>query len=189
MKGKVAVMTEPGKLTFAEYSLPQAGAGALLVKVIRTNVCGSELHIWQGHHPTKKSGVMGHEMVGRIERLGEGVETDFAGTPVQVGDRVAATYYITCRKCPPCQEGFFHLCENAYKYWTKDAEEAPHFHGSYATHYYIHPDQYFYKVPDNVPDAAAPVRTARCHRSTLASTRPRCAGGRRLSSREQAVWA
>lgn len=155
MKGKVAVMTEPGKLTFAEYEMPEVGPGAILAKVIRTNVCGSELHIWKGHHPTKKSGVMGHEMVGRIERLGAGVETDFAGNPVKIGDRIAATYFLTCRKCLPCQQGQFHLCENAYKFWAKNPEEAPHFHGSFATHYYIHPEQYFYKVPDNVPDSAA----------------------------------
>jgi len=155
MKGKLAVMTEPMKLAFAEYELPPVGPGAVLVEVIRTNVCGSELHIWKGHHPTKKKGVLGHEMVGRIAALGEGVETDFAGNPIAVGDRIAATYFLTCRKCKPCQQGNFNLCENSYKFWNKDAEEAPHFHGSFATHYYIHPDQYFYKVPNNVPDSAA----------------------------------
>lgn len=155
MKGKVAIMTEPMKLTFAEYELPEVGHGAILVQVTRTNVCGSELHIWQGHHPTKKSGVMGHEMVGKIAALGSGVTTDYAGNEVKVGDRIAATYFLTCRKCKPCQNGHFSLCENAYKFWTKEAEEYPHFHGSFGTHYYIHPDQYFYKVPENVPDVAA----------------------------------
>ena len=47
------------------------------------------------------------------------------------------------------------MCENAYKFWTKNPAEAPHFHGTFGTHYYIHPDQYFYKVPDNVPDVSA----------------------------------
>ncbi|GMA60378.1 zinc-binding dehydrogenase [Alicyclobacillus fastidiosus] len=155
MKGKVAVMSQPGSLTLREYDLPDPGPGAVLTEIIRTNVCGSELHIWKGHHPTKKSGVMGHEAIGRIAKLGAGVTSDFAGNPVQVGDRIVAAYYLTCRKCPPCQQGQFHLCENAYKYWSKEAEEAPHFHGTFASHYYIHPDQYFYKVPDNVPDAAA----------------------------------
>ncbi|UOF88954.1 alcohol dehydrogenase catalytic domain-containing protein [Fodinisporobacter ferrooxydans] len=117
MKGKVAIMTEPGKLDFAEYDLPEVGAGSVLVKVTRTNVCGSELHIWQGHHPTKKSGVMGHEMVGKIAALGPDVETDYAGNNVKVGDRIAAAYFLTCRKCKPCQHGDFHLCENAYKFW------------------------------------------------------------------------
>lgn len=155
MKGKVAVMVEPEKLIFEEYEVPKAGPGGVLVKVIRTNVCGSELHIWKGLHPTKKSGVMGHEMVGEIVQLGEGVTRDFAGNPVEVGDRIAAAYFLTCRACSPCQEGLFNLCENAYVYWSKDAHEYPHFHGSFATHYYIHANQYFYKVPDHVPDAVA----------------------------------
>lgn len=155
MKGKVAVMTEPMKMTFAEYDLPEVEPNSVLVKVIRTNVCGTELHIWQGHHPIKKSGVMGHEMVGKIEVLGPGVETDYAGNKLKIGDRVAATYFLTCRKCNACQRGDFYLCENVYRYFAAEAEEFPHFHGSFGTHYYIHPNQYFYKVPDNVPDSAA----------------------------------
>ncbi len=155
MKGTVAVMTEPGKLAYEHYPLPEPGQGAILAEVVRTNVCGSELHIWQGAHPTKRSGVMGHEMLGRVARIGAGVETDFAGRPIAVGDRVVAAYFLTCRKCQYCQQGQFALCEHAYRNWVKDASEAPHFHGSFSTHYYIHPDQYFYKVPDNVPDSAA----------------------------------
>jgi D-arabinose 1-dehydrogenase-like Zn-dependent alcohol dehydrogenase len=155
MKGQVAVMTKPGELTFQQFDVPDPGPGAVIAKITRTNVCGSELHIWKGHHPTKKSGVMGHEAIGKIAKLGEGVTTDFAGNPVQVGDRIVAAYYLTCRKCTPCQEGQFHLCENAYKFWSKEADEYPHFHGTFASHYYIHPDQYFYKVPDNVSDVAA----------------------------------
>ncbi len=155
MKGKVAVMSEPLKLTFTEYEIPKAEPGAVVVEITRTNICGSELHIWKGLHPTKKSGVMGHEAVGKIYELGEGVTTDYAGKPIQVGDRIACTYFITCQKCAPCQKGQFHLCENAYQFWSKNPEEAPHFHGTFATHYYVHPNQYFYKVPDNVPDAIA----------------------------------
>jgi D-arabinose 1-dehydrogenase-like Zn-dependent alcohol dehydrogenase len=153
--GKVAVMTEPLKLDYQEYQVPSPEAGSLVVKVTRTNVCGSELHIWRGHHPSIKRGVLGHEMIGTIHELGDGVTTDYAGNPVKVGDRVVSAYFLTCKKCAPCQEGKFHLCENAYEFWTKQPEIEPHFHGTFATHYYIHKDQYFYKVPDNVPDVAA----------------------------------
>ncbi|MDI2588289.1 zinc-binding dehydrogenase [Psychrobacillus sp. NEAU-3TGS] len=155
MKGKVAVMTEPEQMIFEEYELPKAAKDSILVRVRRTNVCGSELHIWKGLHPTKKSGVMGHEMVGEIVELGEGVITDYAGQPVRVGDRIAAAYFLTCKRCKNCLQGYANLCENAYEYWSKEAHEYPHFHGSFATHYYIHPNQYFYKVPDNVPDEVA----------------------------------
>lgn len=155
MKGKIAMMTGPGSLVMQEYELPDVEPGAVLVKVTRTNVCGSDLHIWQGHHPFKKTGVLGHEMVGVIEKLSEGIEKDYAGQPVKVGDRVASAYFLTCHKCAACQAGQFHLCEHAYDGWSKMPDVAPHFHGSFASHYYINPNQYFYKVPDNVPDSVA----------------------------------
>ncbi|MBO8172263.1 MAG: zinc-binding dehydrogenase [Bacillaceae bacterium] len=155
MKGKVAMMVEPMKMEIREYDVPEPEKGALVLKVQRANVCGSELHIWRGHHPTKKTGVLGHEMIGVIEKLGEGVTTDYAGRPIKEGDRIATTYYQTCRKCRMCQQGKFNLCENAYHFWNMDPDQAPHFHGAFASHYYVHPDMYFYKVPDNVPDIAA----------------------------------
>lgn len=154
-KGKVAVMTAPEKLVYQEYEIPKPEKGAVVLRVRRTNICGSELHIWKGLHPTKRRGVLGHEMIGEIHELGEGVTTDYAGTPIKEGDRIVSAYYITCRKCTPCLEGKFHLCEHAYDFWNQDPEQSPHFHGSFATHYYIHPDQYFYKVPDNVSDVSA----------------------------------
>lgn len=154
-KGRVAVMDEPEKLSYREYELPKPGPGAILLKVLRSNICGSELHIWRGQHPTKKKGVLGHEMIGEVHSLGEGVETDFAGEPIQKGDRIVSAYYITCRKCAACREGHFHLCEHAYDFWNQAPEVSPHFHGTFASHYYIHPDQYFYKVPDNVSEASA----------------------------------
>jgi threonine dehydrogenase-like Zn-dependent dehydrogenase len=153
--GKVAEMTSPMELVFKEYPLVDPTPGAVLVKIIQTNICGSELHIWKGHHPVIRSGALGHEMIGEIYALGDGVETDFAGTPVKIGDRIVSAYFLTCRKCPPCQQGQFNLCENAYKYWRLPTEQSPHFHGTFGTHYYIHSDQYFYKVPDNVSNSVA----------------------------------
>ncbi len=153
--GKVANMVEPMKLEFREFKVPEPGENCLVVKVIRTNVCGSELHIWRGKHPTKRTGVLGHEMVGVIEKIGPGVTTDFADQPIKVGDRVASAYYRTCLKCKACLRGDFNNCERSIEFWNKKPEEFPHFHGAFASHYYIHPNQYFYKVPDNIPDVVA----------------------------------
>jgi threonine dehydrogenase-like Zn-dependent dehydrogenase len=154
-KGRIAMMSEPEKLEFQEYDLPVPGPGAVLVEVLRSNVCGSEVHIWCGHHPSKKRGGLGHEMIGTIAQLGDGVSVDHAGQPVKVGDRIVSTYFIACKKCNPCQHGQFNLCTNAYQFWGQQPEQAPHFHATFSTHYYIHPDQYFYKVPDEVSDRAA----------------------------------
>src|SRR5699024_1846809 len=153
--GTVAVMNEPERLSYQKYKLPKPEPGAVLLKVRRTNICGSELHIWRGQHPTKKSDVLGHEMIGEVFALGNEVTTDFDGTPIKKSDRIVSAYYITCKKCNSCKEGQFHLCEHAYDFWNQQPESPPHFHGTFATHYYIHPDQYFYKVPDNVSDGSA----------------------------------
>lgn len=155
MQGKVAEMKKPRVMEVENYELPIPEEGAVLAKVRRTNVCGSEIHIWKGEHPTKKTGVLGHEMVGEVQSVGESVKTDFAGEKLNVGDRIASTYFQICRKCKMCQKGAFNLCENAYEFWNKPSKESPHFHGTFATHYYVHPDFYFYKVPDNVPDVVA----------------------------------
>jgi D-arabinose 1-dehydrogenase-like Zn-dependent alcohol dehydrogenase len=156
MKGRVAVLTGPKEIALKEFEIPSAQEGAILLEVLKANVCGSDLHIWRGLHPVIKKGVvLGHEFIGRIKQLGKGVNTDYAGSPVSPGDRVVAPYFLTCLKCPPCLRGDFSLCQNAYKFTAAPPETPPQFHGSYATHYYVHPNQYFYKVPDALPDAVA----------------------------------
>ncbi len=152
MKGRVAALVGPAEVTIKEFEVPEPEPGAVLAKVRRANTCGSEVHIYHFHHPLIRQCVLGHEFVGEIAALGEGVETDYAGNPVGVGDRIIAPYYLTCRKCPACLRGDFNLCQRAYAFWSQPPEVEPHFHGAFATHYYVHPDQYFYKVPDSIPD-------------------------------------
>jgi threonine dehydrogenase-like Zn-dependent dehydrogenase len=153
--GRLALMTEPGHLAMAKYAVPEPERDALVLEIIRANVCGSELHIWNGHHPVKKRGGLGHEMIGRIHAIGSAVMTDYAGQPISVGDRVVVTYFQTCQRCARCRGGQPNLCDNAYEFFGKQPEEWPHFHAAFGTHYYVHPHQHFYKVPDSVPDAIA----------------------------------
>lgn len=154
MKGKVAALVGPEEVAVKEFEVSEPEPGAVLAKVRRANVCGSEVHIYHFHHPLIRECVLGHEFVGEVVALGAGVETDYAGNPVGVGDRIIAPYYRTCRRCPACLRGDFNLCQNSYSFWSQPPEVEPHFTGAFATHYFIHPDQYFYKVPDNVPDEA-----------------------------------
>ena len=166
MRGTVAVLVAPREVELREYEVAPPEPGGLLLEILRANVCGSELHIWRGHHPAVRMGsVLGHEMMGRVLALGDGVRTDYAGRALRPGDRVACAYFITCRRCPACQAGRFNLCENCYRYWSLPADTPPHFHGAFATHYHVHPDQYIYRVPESVPDAAA--ASANCALSEL----------------------
>src|SRR6266571_1307154 len=154
-RGRLVRLMGPMQVELMDFEVPSPGPGALVATVSRANVCGSDLHIWRGLHPTVKQGAMGHEMVGRVHTLGDGVESDFAGEPLASGDRIAVAYFQTCRKCRACRKGQFNLCENAYRHWVQPPEQPPHFNGTYGTHYYVNPDQYVYRVPENVPDALA----------------------------------
>jgi L-iditol 2-dehydrogenase len=152
VKGKVAALVGPAEVAVKEFEVPEPEPGAVLAKIRRANVCGSEVHIYHFRHPLIRECVLGHEFVGEVLALGEGVTTDYAGNPVEVGDRVIAPYFLTCRRCPACLRGDFNLCQKAYTFWSRPPEDDPHFHGAFATHYYVHPEQYFYKVPDGIPD-------------------------------------
>ena len=149
-------MTQPGHIELREYDLPsRLEPGSVLLEVIQTNVCGTDIHIFEGRHPLLKCGGLGHEMVGRVAALSEGVHTDSAGTPIRVGDRVVPVYTAVCYRCESCTRGALNHCDRAFQYFGQSTVW-PHFHGAtFATHYYIHPDQSFYRVPDAVGNAAA----------------------------------
>ncbi|MBO1769258.1 zinc-binding dehydrogenase [Agrococcus sp. TF02-05] len=153
--GRVAVMTAPGELAYQEYPVPTAAPDELVLEIARANVCGSELHIWNGKHPVKKRGGLGHEMLGVVRELGARRQVDNRGEPLAVGDRVVVTYFQTCEECFQCLQGDRNLCDRAYEFFAKQPEEAPHFHSAFATHYVVHPKQHVFKVPDAIPDAVA----------------------------------
>src|SRR5262245_10185086 len=104
--GKAAVFFGPGKpFQLRELPLPEVEPDAVLVRVSLANVCGSDLHFWRGDAPLKLPAdgwIFGHEMTGRVARLGARVKTDSLGRPLAEGDRVAYAYFYPCGRCPPC---------------------------------------------------------------------------------------
>src|SRR5262249_1355381 len=98
MKGRVAVLKAyGGEFELREYPVPDPEPGAILVKLTRAGVCGSDLHIWRGemkelYGALPKDLTFGHEMAGRVERLGAGVTVDSMGQPLREGDRVTYLY-------------------------------------------------------------------------------------------------
>lgn len=74
---KAAVLTEWKKIEYKEVPTPQVGEEECLVKVKYAGVCGSDVHIFQGHHPTAKAPViLGHEFVGVVEKMNTNKVTD-----------------------------------------------------------------------------------------------------------------
>jgi threonine dehydrogenase-like Zn-dependent dehydrogenase len=151
--GHIAALTGPRTVEVKSFPVPPPEPGAVVLAVRRANVCGSDVHQWHYESAALRRAGLGHEFVGEIVALGAGVTTDYAGEVVVVGDRVVPVYYLTCHRCPPCLRAEFNLCINGLASWAIPPDEAPHFRSGFATHYYVQPGQYFYKVPDEVDDA------------------------------------
>ncbi|MBP2411477.1 propanol-preferring alcohol dehydrogenase [Arthrobacter stackebrandtii] len=107
---QAAVVKEFGTpLSVEEYPLPTPGPGQALVKLISSGVCHTDLHAAEGDWPVQPSPpfVPGHEGVGEVVALGEGV------TSLAVGDRVGnAWLWTACGDCEYCRTGWETLCES-----------------------------------------------------------------------------
>jgi threonine dehydrogenase-like Zn-dependent dehydrogenase len=159
--GRLVYIDGPKQLEFREYPVPSPEPDAVVTTVERTNVCGSELHVWKGDHPLTDC-VLGHEAICRVAELGENVETDSAGEPVAEGDLIAPVYFQTCQHCEFCRRGEFYRCANDYEWAGKSPETWPHFHAPWGTHYYIHGTQNFYKLPEELTDSPSIAAAANC---------------------------
>jgi L-iditol 2-dehydrogenase len=166
MKGRIAVMTtHSGDFEIREYPVPEVEPDAILVKITRGGVCGSDLHIWRGElqeligEPSRGL-TFGHEMCGVVERLGKNVKLDSTGQTLAEGDRVTYCYFYPCGRCPACLDGVRAHCPYKRR-GTRYADDPPHFIGAYADYYYLRPGHFVYKVPDRISDdVATPVNCA-----------------------------
>jgi threonine dehydrogenase-like Zn-dependent dehydrogenase len=80
-----------------------------IVKITSTSICGSDLHLLDGYVPTMQKGdVMGHEFMGEVIEVGDGVDPE----RLRVGDRVVVPFPIACGACMACRAELYSCCEN-----------------------------------------------------------------------------
>lgn len=109
MKALVKQHAEPG-LWLMDVPEPETGPGDVLIKVLRTGICGTDLHIrsWDGwaQQAVTTPRVLGHEFVGEVASVGADVQD------VAVGDIVSGEGHLVCGKCRNCLAGRRHLCRS-----------------------------------------------------------------------------
>jgi len=110
MKALVKSRAEPG-IWLESVPVPSAGTNEVLIKIHKTGICGTDLHIYNWDDWAQRNiqvpRVIGHEFVGEIVDIGAGVYG------YDVGDRVTAEGHINCGICRNCRAGKRHLCNNA----------------------------------------------------------------------------
>jgi len=140
---------EKAPLDFADVPTPQPARREVLVRVKFCGVCRTDLHVVEGELPPKKSPVIpGHQIVGVVERTGEGA------TRFKVGSRVGIPWlHKTDQVCQYCRACMENLCDDpTFTGYTVD--------GGYAE-YTVAPEDFVYTMPDSFPDMqAAPLLCA-----------------------------
>jgi propanol-preferring alcohol dehydrogenase len=121
---RAMVLTAPGvPLGFQERNDPVPGPGAVRIRVSACGVCRTDLHVVDGELPhTAYPIIPGHEVVGRVEALGDGV------TALEIGARVGVPWLgYTCGGCAYCRGGHENLCDRPlFTGYTRDGGFASH---------------------------------------------------------------
>jgi threonine 3-dehydrogenase len=109
VKALVKSRAEPG-LWLEDVPMPEMGINDVLIRVLRTGVCGTDLHIYNWDDWAKKTIpvplVIGHEFVGVIDKVGSNV------TEYRRGEIVSGEGHIVCGRCRNCMAGRYHMCAN-----------------------------------------------------------------------------
>jgi alcohol dehydrogenase len=168
-KIKAAVFLGAGKpLEIQEFPTPQIRLGEIGVSVIGCTICGSDLHTYLGHRSAATPSILGHEMIGRISRIGPGpIPNDLRGIPLSIGDRVAWSIAANCGHCFFCDEGIPQKCEQIFKYGHESTTTGHPLSGGFSEFVHIVSGTHLIKVPDNLPDWVACPAT--CATATVAA--------------------
>ena len=140
---------EKDPLVRMDLPVPEPAPGQVRLRVRACGVCHTDLHLVEGEIATPKLPIVpGHQIVGRVDALGEGV------TRFKVGDRAGVPWlYSTCGACDYCQRGLENLCDQA-------RFTGQHADGGFGE-YMVVPADFAYSIPMGFPDdQAAPLLCA-----------------------------
>lgn len=103
---KSAVILQPKRIETQEHPIPQPLPGELLVRVMASGICGTDVHIFQGEYLGSYPITPGHEFSGVVEQVGSAV------TRFKIGDRVAVEPNLPCDNCVNCLNNRQNFCLN-----------------------------------------------------------------------------
>jgi threonine 3-dehydrogenase len=146
MKALIKMTAGPG-LAIGELPEPVPGPNDILIKIVKTAICGTDMHIYHWDAWAQKTlrlpMAIGHEYCGRIVQMGSEVRG------FEIGDRVSGEGHITCGHCRNCRAGRRHLCRNTVGVGVNRQ-------GCFAE-YLVIPASNAFKLPDVISDDMASI--------------------------------
>jgi threonine dehydrogenase-like Zn-dependent dehydrogenase len=148
---KAAIFEGVNVIRLGDKPMPHAGPGEAVLRVTLTTICGTDLHILRGEYPVERGLTIGHEAVGVIAELGDGVRG------WSVGDRVLVGAITPCGQCSACLSAHWSQCGGGAGYaalggWrfgnTIDGAQAEYLRVPFA-------QANLARIPDGVGDAQA----------------------------------
>jgi threonine dehydrogenase-like Zn-dependent dehydrogenase len=141
-----------------EFALPEVAPDAGLLRIDATGICGSDWPMYLSEKPGPR--ILGHEMVGTIEKLGPIARARWGVTE---GDVVALEEYLPCGHCEYCRTGEYRSCletdtriAGSIRYGSTPLTVAPALWGGYSQYLYMHPRSVLHRVPAGIkPHIAA----------------------------------
>src|ERR1700712_1462892 len=140
-------------LEIRSYPVPDdLGPDELLVRVEMAGICGTDVHLWLGQLPIPLPVIMGHETVGRVERMGSSTMTDWRGTSLSEGDRITWASSIVCGHCYYCRlKAQPTRCVSRKAYGISySANETPHLRGGYAEYILLRKGTSVFRIPESL---------------------------------------
>ena len=146
MKTLAKIKREPG-IWMVDAAVPEVGHNDVLIKIARTAICGTDMHIYKWDEWAQKTlpvpMTVGHEYVGIVAGLGQEVRG------LNIGQRVSGEGHLVCGHCRNCRAGRRHLCRNTQGVGVSRS-------GAFAE-YLVIPAENAFPIPDDIPDEIAAI--------------------------------
>jgi threonine dehydrogenase-like Zn-dependent dehydrogenase len=154
---RAAVITAHEKpLEIWDVQIPELDPGSVLVKMVASTLCGTDVHRWHGPLPKNDTLpiITGHEPCGVVEEVC-GEKTDILGNTIRKGDRIIWSY-VACGSCYYCSVAVQPcICRGRASWGHNRCDEHPYLLGSVSEYMYVPKECLIIKVPDEVSSASA----------------------------------
>ena len=101
---KAAFLVKPNHIEIRNVEKPEPAFGEVRVRIGKVGICGSDVHLYLGHRQLNYPTIIGHEGIGIIDKIGDGVSHR------TLGERVAIEPNIPCQRCNYCLSGRGNIC-------------------------------------------------------------------------------